>query len=59
MEASERYMSKREVAVLYGVTTRTIDEWVQVGRFPKPDRLPNHRPRWRASVVDRQVRKAS
>ncbi len=59
MEITERYLSKREVATLYGVTTRTIDDWTFNGRFPKPDRLPSGRPRWRESVVQRQVRHAS
>ena len=51
MNTEDRYLSKREVAALYGVSTRTIDDWTKAGRFPKPFRLPSGRPRWPHSQV--------
>jgi predicted DNA-binding transcriptional regulator AlpA len=54
----DRWLSKPEVARLYGCTPRSIDNWVQRGKLPHPDRLPNGRPAWRESVVRGAVKAA-
>lgn len=52
----DRYFTKREVADLCGVSRRSIDAWIQAGRFPHPERLPSGRPRWREAVVRAAIR---
>jgi predicted DNA-binding transcriptional regulator AlpA len=48
---TDRYLSKNDLATLYGVSTRTIDNWTKDGRLPAPERLPSNRPRWLESVA--------
>jgi predicted DNA-binding transcriptional regulator AlpA len=48
-------ITKRRVAAMIDVTTRTIDRWVSLGTFPSPLRLGNGvrpRVRWRRSDVE-------
>ncbi len=33
-----RFISKREVARLFGVSDRTVDYWLREGKLPKPKR---------------------
>jgi predicted DNA-binding transcriptional regulator AlpA len=42
----QRWFSKREIANRYGVTPRSIERWVERGRFPAPVKLPNGRDAW-------------
>lgn len=55
----DRYLGKPDVALLLGVTTRSIDNWTKDGRLPKPERLPNGRPAWRESVIRGAVKSAA
>jgi predicted DNA-binding transcriptional regulator AlpA len=53
----KRYLSKPALAGRYSVSTRSIDRWVELGRFPQPDfRLPNGRPMWSDNVVEAHER---
>lgn len=55
----ERYLSKSELAAIYGVTTRTLDNWLAAGTLPQPDRTPSGRPRWLESVARSALRQPS
>lgn len=55
----DRWLSKPEVARLFSVSTRSLDNWVSRGRLPAPDRLPNGRPAWRESVIRGAVKSAA
>jgi predicted DNA-binding transcriptional regulator AlpA len=44
-------MHRRHVAAHFGVTPRTLDNWVRAGKFPPPTPLPNGRPGWSQDVV--------
>lgn len=55
-DTGDRWLSKPEVARLFGVSTRSLDNWITRGRLPLPDRLPNGRPAWRESVIRGAVR---
>jgi hypothetical protein len=52
----DRRLSKREVAIREGKTTRTITRWVAMGIYPPPDNV-NGRDVWWLSVVQRHDRK--
>jgi hypothetical protein len=53
----KRYLSKPTLADRYSVSTRSIDRWVALGRFPKADlRLPNGRPMWSSDVIEAHER---
>lgn len=58
IDLTDRWLSKPDVALILSTTTRTVDRWVARGVLPPPDRLPNGRPAWRASVVYAAVRSA-
>jgi hypothetical protein len=50
---AKRYFSKPILAERYSVSTRSIDRWVELGRFPHPDmRLPNGRPMWSDDLIE-------
>jgi hypothetical protein len=52
-----KYFSKPALAGRYSVSTRSIDRWVELGRFPRPDlRLPNGRPMWSDERVEAHER---
>lgn len=48
-----KFWTKPALAQRYGgKSTRTIDRWVEAGRFPKPDiRLPNGQPAWADETI--------
>jgi predicted DNA-binding transcriptional regulator AlpA len=46
------WSKKRAVAAHYNCSTRTIDRWVQAGRFPKPIRLPNGHDYWTDGMIE-------
>jgi predicted site-specific integrase-resolvase len=48
---TDRYITRHELATLYGVSTRTIDEWRRRGLIPTPTLTPTGRPRWLESVA--------
>jgi len=58
IDPTDRWLTKPEVAYTLSTTTRTVDRWVARGVLPPPDRLPNGRPAWRASVIRDAVRTA-
>jgi predicted DNA-binding transcriptional regulator AlpA len=50
------YHNKPALALL-GVSTRSIDRWIEIGRFPRPDlRLPNGRPLWLNETIEAHER---
>ena len=51
---SVKFWTKPSLAARYGgKSTRTIDRWVEAGRFPKPDiRLPNGQPAWADATIE-------
>jgi predicted DNA-binding transcriptional regulator AlpA len=53
----QRWFSKREIANRYGVTPRSIERWVERGRFPAPVKLPNGRDAWSDVTVAGHERK--
>ena len=48
-----KFWTKPLLAARYGgKSTRTIDRWVESGRFPRPDiRLPNGQPAWADDTI--------
>lgn len=46
-EQLSTYVTKRELAKFYGVSTRTIDVWRSEGKIPQPEMTPGGRPRWK------------
>jgi predicted DNA-binding transcriptional regulator AlpA len=40
---SKKYLRKKGTADRYGVSERTIDRWVELGRLPPPVYLPGSR----------------
>jgi predicted DNA-binding transcriptional regulator AlpA len=52
---NDRFMPKSEVARYFGISTRSVDYWVEAKRLPVPERLPNGRPAWRQSVIESLV----
>ncbi len=44
-------MKKREVAAKFGVTERTIENWVKQGKLPAPGYLGG-RPYWLAAAIE-------
>jgi hypothetical protein len=52
----DRRLTKPEVAVRNGVTSRTIDRWVEDGILPPPD-IINGRLTWWLSALQRHERK--
>jgi predicted DNA-binding transcriptional regulator AlpA len=52
-------ITRRQVAALLGTTTRTLDQMLSVGKFPRPDvRLgaAGGLPRWRMGTYRRWVK---
>ena len=49
-----KFWTKPNLAARYGgKSTRTIDRWVEAGRFPRPDiRLPNGQPAWADATIE-------
>lgn len=47
-------LSRKEVANVMGVTTRTIYNWVERGKFPPPAMIFG-RPRWKATDIEEYV----
>jgi predicted DNA-binding transcriptional regulator AlpA len=53
---TDRFLTRRQVAELFGVSTRTIDSWHKAGRLPPAARIPSDRPRWRESTLRLAIR---
>ena len=49
--SSERYLKKRELAVMLGFCERSIMRFVDGGLLPKPIYI-NKQPRWRLSEIE-------
>ncbi len=56
MKLTKRY-SIRHMAELLGVTTRTIYNWENAGKIPKPRRDPMSNRRWYTDEDIRRLRK--
>jgi predicted site-specific integrase-resolvase len=57
---SKKYSRKRAVAERYGVSERTVDRYVEVGRLPAPVYLPGSRiPLYEESALEECDRKAA
>ena len=41
-----KFISKRAVAVRYGIVPRTVDRWTKAGFLPPSDMVVNHRHYW-------------
>ncbi|MHC4399351.1 MAG: helix-turn-helix transcriptional regulator [Planctomycetota bacterium] len=57
----QRYLTKKQVARLLGISTRTVDAWQQRNLLPKPIRVGNRRntlcgtaglKRWRLAEIE-------
>jgi predicted DNA-binding transcriptional regulator AlpA len=49
----ERVLGISEVALMCGVTTKTVCRWLSKGRFPAPiQAIQRGRLRWRQSTID-------
>src|SRR5262245_10166941 len=49
-------MRKADVASLVGVTTRTLDNWIAAGTFPRPDlRFSARTLKWSAELVRKHL----
>jgi hypothetical protein len=54
-----RWYRKKQLAERYSTTTRTVDRWVDAGKFPVPDgRLPNGAPLWADTTIENHERKS-
>jgi predicted DNA-binding transcriptional regulator AlpA len=47
-----RWLSKREVAVRYGVSMRSVERWAASGKFPRGTQLPNKRWYWTDAEIE-------
>lgn len=46
-------ITKKEAAALIGVSERTIQRWIQAGKFPLPKRVtPTSRLRWARADIE-------
>lgn len=49
-------LSKAEVALLAGVSARTVDSWMKAGRWPRPDLVFSSRcMKWSPALVRRRL----
>ncbi len=48
---TDRFLTRHELAKLYGISTRTVDDWRSRGMLPEPSLTPSGRPRWLESVA--------
>jgi hypothetical protein len=44
------YLSKRKVAALLSISESLLKEWIQEGKYPRPDAHFGKLPRWRYST---------
>jgi excisionase family DNA binding protein len=47
-----RLLSRKELAAVLGVSTRTVDRWIRDGEGPPATLLPGGRRRWRWGDVE-------
>jgi predicted DNA-binding transcriptional regulator AlpA len=60
MSSNKKFLRKRSVADRYGVSERTVDRWVDLGRLPKPVYLPGSRiPLFAEDGLDEHDRRAT
>jgi predicted DNA-binding transcriptional regulator AlpA len=50
--APSRMLSQAEVAEMFGVTKRTLRNWVAAGRFPRPVRPTRRTTLWDSRVIE-------
>jgi predicted DNA-binding transcriptional regulator AlpA len=48
----QRWYGKKKVAARYDASMRTIERWVEKGRFPKPVRMANGRDYWSDTAIE-------
>jgi hypothetical protein len=59
MDSTTRWFRKKQLAERYSTSTRTVDRWIEGGKFPPPDgRLPNGAPLWGFATVEDHERKS-
>lgn len=46
-----KYLTRRDLAVRFRVSTRTIDNWHSQGLLPPAERTPTGMPRWSEEAV--------
>jgi len=52
-EKPKKFYAKRELAVRYAASTRSIERWIARKRFPPPDiELPNGHKRWSDATIE-------
>ena len=51
VEASDRFMTKKELAVMLNFSEKSVDRFVEQGLLPSAVYF-NNRPRWRRSEVE-------
>ena len=52
-----RWSNDKQLARHYGVTRKTIWDWVREGRLPKPKKLTPRRTRWSNAEIAQHVQK--
>src|SRR5262249_2135462 len=55
-DSDGRFLTRAQLARLFGVTPHTITDWVRRGTFPPPLPLGHTTVRWPAEVVEEWVR---
>ena len=50
-------VTKAEVAERYGVTTKTVENWVEAGIFPRPKKMSRKCVRWNLEDIVAHERK--
>jgi predicted DNA-binding transcriptional regulator AlpA len=55
-EAGERFVSKREIAALLGISERQVERLRALGLFPAPLDLPGRAVRWSLQAVHQWLR---
>lgn len=49
---TEIFLTKAELAVRWGICTKTIENWVRSGDCPKPANIGGRLVRWKLSVIE-------
>ena len=49
--ALERFIGRKEVLILIGISNATLWRWIKAGRFPAPLKIGKKKVAWRSSVL--------
>jgi predicted DNA-binding transcriptional regulator AlpA len=53
-EGAGKFIAKREVSLLYGVSVKTVERWAKSGTIPPPDKVIGNRHFWnQATLLER------